>query len=109
MIAAERTLQIRTQNGDISVPVHIEVPVLDRTAWTCRFTIGWPEGEARGYATAFDAVQALQFAMQRIAMLLYISPHHQSRALYFDVPGEGYGFPLPTDSRNLAIGDDKTL
>lgn len=109
MIVAERVLRLRTADEDLPVPVRIDTPEPDRTAWTCRFTIGWPEETVSGYATALDAVQALQFAMERIAMLLYMSPHHRSGALYFDEPGEGYGFLLPHGSRDLAIGLDKTL
>ena len=88
MIAAERILKIRGVNGDTPVPVQIQVPEFDRDAWVCRFSIGWPDGVASGYAAAMDAVQALQFAMHRIAMLLYISAHHKEGTLYFDIPGK---------------------
>lgn len=109
MIAAERTLRISTRAGDSPVPVTITVPQPDRTAWTCHFSIGWPEGKATGSATAFDGVQALLFAMERVAILLYVSAYHADGTLCFEEPGEGYGFPLPRDSRHLAIGLDKTL
>jgi hypothetical protein len=109
MIAAKRILRVRDSKGETLVPVQIEVPVPDRTAWTCNFSIDWPEGRATGYATAFDAVQALLFAMERVAILLYVSSYHNNHTLLFEEPGEGYGFPLPRDSRHMAIGLDKTL
>jgi hypothetical protein len=109
MTAAERQLWIAGPQGDISVPIRIEVPVDDRTAWICRFNIGWPDGPASGRVAALDAVQALLFAFEHIAMLLYMSKHHAAGTLRFDAPGEGYGFPLPAGSRDLAIGLDKTL
>lgn len=109
MIAATRILKIRTPDREVDVPVEIQVPVLDRDAWTCQFSIGWPEGMVQGHATAMDAVQALEHALQHVGMLLYVSRHHETRALYFDVPGDGYGFPLPRGSRDLAIGLDKEM
>lgn len=109
MIAAERTLYIRQADGDTPVLVRVEVPVADRGAWTCRFTIGWPDEPANGYATAYDGIQALLFAMERIAILMYVSPYHQARTLFLQEPGEGYGFPLPRNSRELAIGLDKNV
>ena len=109
MIAATRILKVRTPDGDLDVPVEIQVPVLDGAAWTCRFSIGWPDGKAEGYAKAMDGVQALEHALQHVGMLLYVSRHHEARTLDFDIPGDGYGFPLPRGSRGLAIGLDKNM
>jgi hypothetical protein len=111
MIAATRTLYIRTTGATAptEVSISIDVPVMDRSAWRCDLRIGWPDGEKAGYGMGFDAVQALYSALRFVAIQLYSSPYHQSRSLYFGTPGDGYGFPLPFDSRDLAIGLDKSL
>ena len=109
MIAAERTLFIRTGRTTVKVPVIIEVPFFDRNAWICKFSIGWPEGTAYHHGMGFDAVQAMQGALKTIAIHLYASPYHHSGQLLFDKPGDGYGFPLPFGGRDQAIGSDKTL
>lgn len=48
-------------------------------------------------------------AFRYVAIRLYASPYHKAGTLVFDAPGDGYGFPLPFDGRDLAIGLDKTL
>jgi hypothetical protein len=109
MIAAERTLYIQTKGAKVAVPISIEVPFYERDAWTCNFSIGWPEGVARHHGMGLDGVQALKHALTSIAIHLYASPYHRDGTLQWDQLGAGYGFPLPAGGRDLAIGDDKLL
>jgi hypothetical protein len=109
MIAAERTLFISSGGKAVPVPVRIQLPVFDRNAWVCNFTIGWPEGEVKHHGMGFDAVQAINLAFHTIAIHLYASEHHKSGRLYFEKPGTGYGFPLPQGGRDQAVGDDRLL
>jgi hypothetical protein len=57
----------------------------------------------------FDSTQALYHAMQLVAVQLYLSEAHQRGDLYWDRPGNGYGYPLPLGGREIGIGDDKKL
>ena len=109
MIAAERILFIKTAGEPIPVPIRIDVPFYERNAWTCDFSIGWPEGVFRHHGMGLDSVQAIRLALQMIAIHVYASPYHKAGTLYFDEPGRGYGFTLPYGGRDQAIGDDKTL
>lgn len=109
MIVAERMLYIETKAARVPVAVRIELPSYEREAWTCNFSIGWPEGTAHHYGMGADGVQALHSALRIIAIHLYASPYHRQRTLVFDEPGDGYGFPLPVGSRDQALGHDKSL
>jgi len=109
MIAAERKLVIQVDGRALDVKVVIEVPIFDRNAWVSNYSIGWPEGTFRHHATGNDSAQALLSAMRLVAISLYASPHHRDGRLTWERSGDGYGFPLPADSRGLAIGLDKAL
>ena len=85
------------------------MPFFERSAWTCKFSIGWPEGSLRHQGMGSDSVQALHSALRMIAIDLYASPQHRNGTLVFEEPGDGYGFPLPADSRGEALGRDKAL
>jgi hypothetical protein len=54
-----------------------------------------------------DAVQALELALRIIGAHIYASEHHKSGKLMWLEPGDGYGFPLTSGSRDLLIGNDK--
>lgn len=109
MIVAERSLFIKGNRGPSIVLIRFQLPVYDRNAWICGYSIGWPEGELRHRGMGVDAVQALYGAMQLAAVDIYASRHHRAGTLYFDKPGDGYGLPLPFGSRDQALGDDKRM
>ena len=109
MKIAARTLHIQTDAIPTPVQIVVNAPVSDNGAWACEFVIGWPEGDFTFRAMGLDAVQALSIALGRIAYQLYMSPHHAAGTLYFERPGTGYGFRLPSHIRHLAIGDDRDL
>jgi hypothetical protein len=109
MTSLNRILSIGSSKIIQTVPVTAYDPFDDRGAWRCDYSIGWPEGEATGYGMGCDAIQALRLALGKIAIELYASQYHKAGILYWQHPGEGYGFPLPYGNRDIAIGYDKEL
>jgi len=51
-------------------------------------------------------VQAVLLTMQKIGTEIYMSEYHKSGRLLWTAPGRGYGFPVPSNLRDLLIGDD---
>lgn len=109
MIIATRTLTLRAPDGTQDVPVHLHAPELDDGAWICRYEIGWPEGPRTSFAGGLDAIQAMHLALQKIGLDLHMSSHHASNLLAWGEAGEGYGFPVPRNARDLLVGLDKTF
>lgn len=107
MILASRTLHIAEHGSLREVAVHLHAPEANGTDWICRYEIDWPNAPREGFAAGIDAVQALHLTLQRIGTELYLSPHHASGALRWVGPGEGYGFPVPKNARDLLIGLDR--
>jgi hypothetical protein len=107
MLIAERILKIRYPTEDIDVPIHVYSPKQGNGSSTCRFTIGWPDGEIEMAAGGVDEVQAIDLALKMIGAFLYSSDHHASGSLMWLEKGNGYGFPVSNDLRDMLIGDDK--
>lgn len=107
MMIATRTLSLRSEGGEIEVPISIDAPERAHVDWMCRFRIGWPEGKVERWGTGADAVQALVMALQMIGVELYASRHHEAGRLRWLEEGAGYGFPVPNNVRDLLGGDDK--
>lgn len=107
MIIATRNLRLRSDSGEVDVPVRIFAPENDPTrGWGCRFEIEWPMGVDALTAHGLDSVQALEIAMKLIGSHLYTSKQHEAGLLMFDKQGAGYGFPVPQNLRDLLVGDD---
>ena len=107
MIVATRMLKLRRREGDAQVTINIYAPEKDPTlGWGCQFDIGWPDEPFSLIARGIDAVQALEISLRLIGMQLYASEYHEKGELEFDKPGSGYGFPVPTNLRDVLIGDD---
>jgi hypothetical protein len=108
MIIASRTLKLREGAEDIDIPISIFAPECRKPgAWECRYDVGWPEG-LRSYAGwGVDSVQSLLITLGMIGAELYASNYHKSGKLYWDVRGNGYGFPVAPTIRDLLQGDDK--
>ncbi len=106
MIIANRSLRLRQGSVDIDLPIHIQAPQELGSDWICDYEIGWPEGAKKSRAAGFDAVQALQLALQKIGTELYTSEHHKSGSLKSQDSWNGYGFPVPASIRDLLVGDD---
>ena len=106
---AERTLTIKSQELQ-SVSIEIDAPAIgEKGEYTCSFSIGWPKGIRSEIASGYDGFQAILLAMNMIAANLYTSEYHRAGQLFWDQPGNGYGFPVSKVLRDLAQGDDKTL
>jgi hypothetical protein len=106
MLIALRMLKLIDPAGSTDVPVRIHLPVQQGNSWYCRFEIDWPDGTLSIAAGGVDAVQAIDLALRIIGATLYASDHHASGRLVWEVPGEGYGFPVPNVIRDLLSGDD---
>lgn len=108
MIIARRLLKLRESGKESPVAVDIHAPErLSDTEWRCSYTINWPHEKAERWGTGVDAVQALQIAMTMIGAELYASDHHREGRLFWERPGNGYGFPVGNNIRDLLVGDDK--
>jgi hypothetical protein len=109
MIIATRVLKLRTEGGDVDLPVRIHAPEQDDTmgCWKVRFAIEWPDETFHQEGYGEDAVQALILTLQMIGIVLYTSDQHESGRLGWNEPGQGYGFPLAKSVRDLAVGHDK--
>jgi hypothetical protein len=107
MVIASRTLVCRSSGGEIAVPISILAPEQSDSDWICRFSIGWPEGNVERWGAGSDAVQAMIIALQMIGAEIYASELHKSGRLTWFAPGQGYGFPVTGNIRDLLIGDDK--
>ncbi len=75
-------------------------------AWSCKYEIDWPDGKHEMAAWGTDSVQAIFVAYQMIGSELYTSDYHKAGQLFFEAPGQGYGFPVPNNIRDLLEGDD---
>ncbi|WP_029004282.1 DUF6968 family protein [Azorhizobium doebereinerae] len=105
---ASRLLKLRTQDGDVDLPVRVHAPRESEGAWACRTEIGWPEGTQAVDAYGHDAIQAFYLALQIVGIHLYTSDYHADGDIFFPGQGKGYGFPLPPSLRGMLIGDDAT-
>jgi|SRR6185437_997568 hypothetical protein len=107
MLIAGRVLFLRDGSKAISIPVNIYRP--EKTAdgsWGCRYVVGWPDKPSDRVMFGFDSVQALLHALQSIGAEIYSSSYHKSGQLFWDKPGEGYGFPVVSTLRDLLRGSD---
>lgn len=106
MLIASRLLRLRSQKGDVDIPIRIFAPEEDQGAWKCRYEIDWPEGTRTSGAVGFDSVQAIVLTFQKIGSEIYGSGYHKSGDLMWEKPGNGYGFPVPHNARDWLEGDD---
>jgi hypothetical protein len=109
MLIATRMLKLRHTSGKIQIPVRIFAPEQRDIDWACRVEIDWPDSAFALDVMGVDAVQALELALRIVGASIYASDHHASGNLMWQVPGQGYGFPVTNNIRDLLIGDDKFL
>lgn len=108
MLIAQRELSLRHGDGVRKIAIRIFAPFEERPdVCGCRYEIDWPEEDRAVTVWGFDAVQALFIAMQVIGAEIYASDYHKSGNLFWDTPGNGYGFPVVPTLRDLLEGDDK--
>ena len=107
MLIATRMLKLLRPDGETEIAVRIYMPRQERAgSWGCRFEIAWPERPTDRTIFGVDAMQSLILASQMIGFELYTSEYHEANELYFDKPGEGYGFPVMPAYRDLLQGED---
>lgn len=107
MLIASRELTLRNGNGDIKIPVRVYSPTREATGtWACRYEIGWPDQKSNKEIFGVDSIQAIVLALQTIGAELYTSNYHEAGRLFFDKPGDGYGFPVVPTFRDLLQGAD---
>lgn len=109
MIILNRNLKIKTDSGELVVPISIHQPIEEKVDWKCEYEIGWPTGSRKSYAVGIDSIQSVLLAIQKIGIELYTSDAHKAGKLAWLEEGAGYGFPLPSNVRDLYDGDDKSL
>jgi len=110
MLNATRVLKIRDADRELDVQVRVLMPEEeDNKYWTCKYEIAWPTETNRGFAAGIDAIQALLLALQIIGIRIYTSSYHEAGNLMWDIPGQGYGFPVSKNLRDLLIGGDVDL
>jgi hypothetical protein len=108
MMIAARTLMLRTKNKDMTIPIQIFSPERETEGvWFCRYEIGWPDKKSEMSVGGFDSAQCLTLALQMIGAEIHSSNYHKSGNLYWDKPGNGYGFPVVPTLRDLLQGDDQ--
>ncbi len=106
MIIADRSLRLRQGQDEADVAVRVFVPERNESAWATRYEIDWPEGTRKGAARGVDSIQSLLFALKMIGAEIYTSDHHKSGNLMWSEPGQGYGFPVSRNLRDILQGED---
>ena len=107
MQIAYRTLKALENDNTIQIQITISAPIQTEGEWSCDWSIGWPHGVRTARPYGVDSVQALRLSLEMIGAEIYSSPYHASGQLYFESPGNGYGFPVPSNLRDLLIGEDR--
>jgi hypothetical protein len=107
-VVATRILKLRRPKGYVDLPVHIFAPSKKGEEWFGRVEIGWP-GTPQPIAIngCADAIEVLETSMRVIGAVLYSCMPHLTGELVWKQPGNGYGFPVLEDMRELLQGDDK--
>lgn len=106
MVIATRKLAIRSEGCDVTFEVRLFEPISDDEASSCRYEIDWPSGQKHGRAVGIDSMQAIFLALQKIGIALYVSEYHKNAQLVWPMAGDGYGFPVPGNARDLLVGED---
>lgn len=108
MLIAERSLFFETLTGaTVEIPIRLHAPEGDDKHWWCRYSIGWPDQPKVSKGYGIDQFQAISLTMQKIGVEIYCSDYHKTGRLQWDGHGNGYGFPVPKNARDMLVGDDK--
>jgi hypothetical protein len=111
MIILKRTLTLLTESGDVDFDVTFELPVQDAEIengdYVCRCVIDWPGARWEGRNAGVDSCHALRMAQVLVGIRLYMSEAHAAGKLKCMEPGIGYGFPVPSNMRDMLVGYDR--
>ncbi|WP_374383116.1 hypothetical protein [Dongia sp.] len=106
MLIAARKLAVRSEGLELTLEVRLFKPVSEDGAWSCQYEIDWPDGTKKGRAVGVDGIQAILVTLQKIGILLYTSKYHENAQLVWPAAESGYGFPVPSNTRDLLMGED---
>lgn len=106
---AQRSLTVDAGGSPQVVPVTIYLPRASGDDWCCAYEIGWPSKPRRYEAYGVDSVQAILLAMQMIGAELYFARPAGVQELKWLEKNGGFGFPLASSIRDLAVGDDRSI
>lgn len=107
MMVASRVLTLRKGREEIKIPINIFAPLRSENGnWFCHYEIDWPDKKSDGSVGGYDSAQALVLTLQIIGAEIYSSAYHKSGNLFWDKPGNGYGFPVAPTLRDLLQGED---
>jgi hypothetical protein len=106
VIIARRVLDVRLPGGESKMEIRLFMPAEDDGTWWCAYEIDWPDGKKAGAIAGYDSVQAILLTLASIGAQLYTSPYHEAGQLTWTAAGEGYGFPVPKNFRDLLRGTD---
>jgi hypothetical protein len=65
MIVLNRNLKLKSDGGDVVVPINVCLPVDEEDCWTCEYEIGWPAGVRKSHAFGIDSVQSILLTMEK--------------------------------------------
>ena len=74
--------------------------------WFSRYEIDWPHARYVSTGWGVDAFQAIALTLQKIGVDIYFSEYHKSGKLMWKAAGQGYGFPVPKNARDMLVGED---
>jgi hypothetical protein len=106
MKIAERELSVTISGTQLAVMICVFAPFPLQSDFACTYEINWPDGANHREIHGIDSMQALQLTLQQIGTSLYSSDDHERRKLVWEQPGQGHGFPLPNNARDLLVGED---
>jgi len=107
MLIASRVLRLRDKNSEIQIAIRISAPEqAEDGAWFCHYEVDWPDKKSAKDIGGFDSMQALVCALQIIGAEIYSSNYYNAGQLFWECPGNGYGFPVAPTLRDLLQGDD---
>ena len=107
MQIANRILQYGPEGQEKPVHIRLYAPEQERNDWSCRAEIAWPDRTKSLRFHGLDSMQAITLTLQGIGAYLYSTAEHRSGDLFSERRGNGYGFPVPVNARDLLIGDDR--
>jgi hypothetical protein len=106
MLVAKRRLYVRLGGSDVALEVRLFKPEFESGVSSCRYEIDWPSGTQKSRAAGVDSVQAIILALQKIGVALYTSEYHRNAQISWLEAENGYGFPVPSNARDLLVGED---
>ena len=100
---------MRTDEEVLEFEIRLFLPVHTDGFWCCGYQIDWPSGQRNSFAAGIDSMQAILLAIQKVGAEIYTSKYHREGIVIWENDGGGYGFPVPSNIKDLLIGDDVNI